>query len=98
MICIFRNDSEQPIYKYEIKEGDKFLTVAQVQFNCDKAVVYRAQGEMIGFDLTNATEIFRSKSEEQFPNIVFDKPVTFKDGKVFLEDLEILSYGDLDKI
>ena len=61
------------------------MNVTWAQFTDDKVVVYRDNRQMIGLDIPNAKEIFRSETERQFPNFVFDKPVTFKDGKVFLE-------------
>ena len=42
---------------------------------------------MIGFDLANKKELFKSDNEKQFPNYVYDKTVVFKDSKVMMDDL-----------
>ena len=84
VICIYKHDKENPIYKYERQEGDRDLDDTEPQFISDQLFVFTTGQFAIGIDLENEKELFREQSEGYHSTYIFKKPLVFKDKKVLL--------------
>ena len=93
IICIYKKDWKQPIYRLEKKDCNRDQTFAQ--FISDEMVVFTACKSAIGFDLVSEKVVFNKTSDGLFATSIQEEPLVYKDKQILLDDQVISTFEDV---